>query len=127
VNIIHITTRAAWSESARLGQYASPSLAAEGFIHCSTADQVLPVAAKFYRGQSGLVLLVVDPIRLTSVLKWEPPADGSTPPGVPEGAAFPHIYGPLNLQAVTQVLDFEPDGDGNFRLPPEITTGAAQA
>lgn len=114
---MHIASRLAWKEAERIGQYAPPSLESEGFIHCSTAEQVAPVAAKYYRGQTGLILLVVDPQRLTSLLKWEPPADGLTPPGVPANALFPHIHGALNLDAVVQVLDFEPDANGEFSLP----------
>ncbi len=83
----------------------------------------MPVAAKYYRGQTGLVLLVLDPERLTSVLRWEPPAEGSPPPGVPSDALFPHLYGPLNLDAVVQVLDFEPDSKGEFSLPAALIPG----
>jgi len=117
VNLVHISSRLAWNEAARLGQYAPPSLDTAGFIHCSSADQAVPVASSFYRGQTGLILLVIDPRRLTSILKWEPPAEGSPPPGLPADSLFPHIYGPLNLDAVVQVLDFEPDANGEFSLP----------
>jgi uncharacterized protein (DUF952 family) len=89
----------------------------EGFIHCSNAEQALAVASSFYRGQTGLVLLVIDPRRLTSLLKWEPAAGGPPPPGLPADSLFPHIYGSLNLDAVLQVLDFEPDASGEFSLP----------
>ncbi len=120
MNIIHITTRKAWIDATRLGQYSAPSLESEGFIHASTVKQVLPVAAQYYQGQSGLVLLVIDPKRLTSELKWEPPAGGTPPPGVPEGDAFPHIYGPIKLDAVVQVLDFTAAENGEFVLPPPL-------
>lgn len=115
--ILHITPRAAWLDAQKKGEYIAPSLASEGFIHCSTPSQALPVAEKFYKGQAGLVLLVIDPARLSADLKWEPPFDGTPPPGVPAGEAFPHIYGPINLSAVVQVLDFEPDSRNQFHLP----------
>ncbi len=123
MNLVHITSRLAWDEAGRLGQYAPSSLGSQGFIHCSSVDQVLPVAAQFYRGQSGLVLLVVDPRRLISPLKWESSAEGAPPPGVDAEALFPHIYGPLNLDAVVQVLDFEPDANGVFVLPDVLLQG----
>ncbi len=75
------------------------------------------MAEKYYKGQSGLVLLVIDPRRLTSDLKWEPPAEGAPPPGVPAGETFPHIYGPINLDAILQAVDFEPGPDDHFSLP----------
>ncbi len=117
MNIIHITSRRLWDEARRAGQYASPGLPTDGFIHCSTVSQVVPVAGRFYRGQTGLVLLVVDPARLSSTLKWEPSAEGAPPPGVPAADLFPHVYGPINLDAVVQVLDFEPAPSGEFVLP----------
>jgi uncharacterized protein (DUF952 family) len=121
VKVIHITSRKAWMDARNGGLYSAPSLAAEGFIHCSTTEQVLPVARKFYRSQTGLVLLVIDPARLTSTVKWEPPADGLVPSGLPAIAVFPHIHGPINVEAVVQVLDFDPDANGEFNLPAALT------
>jgi uncharacterized protein (DUF952 family) len=120
VNIIHITSRTAWISAVQAGQYVAPSLKSDGFIHCSTISQVLPVAEKYYKGQTGLVLLVIDPLRLASGMKWEPPAEGAPPPGVPVGDPFPHIYGLINLDAVVETLDFEPGPNGNFSLPPSL-------
>jgi uncharacterized protein (DUF952 family) len=122
MNVLHITTRKAWIDATRAAAYSAPSLEDEGFIHASTLKQVLPVAARFYRGQTGLVLLEIDPARLSSDLKWEPPTGGPLP-GVPERDAFPHIYGPINLDAIVQVLDFEADANGDFSLPPALTAG----
>ncbi len=115
--ILHITSRQAWSDAQKAGEYTAPSLSSEGFIHCSTAAQVVPVAEKFYKGQSGLVLLVIDPTRLSSDLKWEPPFDGAPPPGVDSAELFPHVYGPIHLDAVVRVVGFEPSADGKFVLP----------
>jgi len=115
LNIYHITSRKAWIDATRNGAYRAPSLESEGFIHCSTAAQVLPVARNFFAGQNGLVLLVIDTRRLESELRWESAAPLQ---GVAPGVTFPHIYGPIALDAVAQVLDFEPDGRGDFVLPP---------
>ena len=115
--IIHITSRTAWDKAQKRGDYRTESLATEGFIHCSTVSQVLSVAENFYKGQRGLVLLAIVPTLLTSNLKWEPPSGGTLPPGVPQGDPFPHIYGPINLAAVAQVVDFEPYANGQFQMP----------
>lgn len=114
MNIYHITTRSAWIDATRSGSYTADSLASEGFIHCSTAAQVLPVARQFYRGQTGLVLLVIDTRSLKVPVKWEQ----SAPPGVPDSSAFPHVYGPIGLEAIAGCLDFEPDARGEFVVPP---------
>jgi uncharacterized protein (DUF952 family) len=116
--IFHITSRKDWETAQAKGKYIADSLQTEGFIHCSTLAQVLPVADNFYRGQSGLVLLMIEPTLLSSDLKWEPPSGGTPPPGVPEGDKFPHIYGPINLDAVVNVLDFIRDSNGDWSLPP---------
>lgn len=115
VNIYHITTRGAWIGATRAGRYAADSLESEGFIHCSTAAQVVPVAERFYRGQTGLVLLVIETGKLTAPVKWE---QSAPPPGVDAGAAFPHLYGPIGLDAIAACLDFEPNESGEFAMPP---------
>jgi len=115
--ILHITSGEAWASAQKAGRYVAPSLAGEGFIHCSTRVQAVPVAEKFYTGQTGLVLLVIDPARLSSELKWEPPFDGAPPPGAPAADLFPHVYGPINLDAVRKVVEFAPNADGKWILP----------
>ena len=118
--IYHITSRSAWSAARQSGQYRAESLDTEGFIHCSTGSQVLPVVEKYYMGQPDLLLLVIDPDLLASELKWEPPSGGAPPPGVPEGDLFPHIYGPINLNAVVKAMDLEANPDGNYNLPVDL-------
>ena len=114
--IYHITSRKAWEEAQANGEYRADSLTTEGFIHCSTFEQVLPVAHNFYKGQGGLIVLGIEPSLLSSDLKWEAPAGGGPPPGVPVGDQFPHIYGPINLSAVLKVVDLESKSDGTFTL-----------
>ena len=111
--ILHITSRSAWSAAQKSVQYTADSLAEAGFIHCSKSDQVLRVAELVYAGQPGLVLLVIEPARLTSELRWDPGVDLTT-------ELFPHIYGPINLDAVVRVLDFAPAPDGKFHLPKSL-------
>lgn len=107
--ILHITHRSDWETAQAAGEYRADSLAAEGFIHCSTVEQVLGPANEFYRGKDDLVLLVIDPARLAAELVYED--------SYHIGTAFPHIYGPLNLDAVTSVVPFPPLADGTFELP----------
>jgi len=118
--ILHLASNDAWLAADNEGVYRTDSLSAEGFIHCSKPSQIVDMANTFYHGQMGMVLLVIDPSRLEAELKWEPPAEVA-PSHAPAGALFPHIYGPLNLDAVVKVVAFEPDQDGNFTLPDELT------
>lgn len=109
--ILHITQKSAWDAAQQSGFYSAPSLATEGFIHCSTPAQAVATAERFYAGQRGLVLLVIDSERVQSEVKYEAGTDKPD-------ELFPHIYGTLNLDAATRVLDFAPDSDGEWVLPP---------
>jgi len=111
--ILHATTREAWIGARKLGRYEADSLAGQGFIHCSKADQILRVANMLFKGQKGMVLLVIDLSKLDSQLRWEPGEDLPTD-------LFPHVYGPINLEAVVDVLDFEPGPGGLFSLPVKL-------
>lgn len=111
--IVHITEADAWERARAAGTYRAESLDTEGFIHCSTPEQAAETADRYFAGRSGLLLLVVDPAQLQPALVYEP-ATG--------GAQYPHVYGPLNLDAVRAVLPFSPGPDGRFSLPPEIAT-----
>jgi uncharacterized protein (DUF952 family) len=109
--ILHITHPANWQQAQATGAYCADTLASEGFIHCSTPSQVVATAQRFYRGQSPLVLLCIDPRLVQAEIKYESAVSGEL---------FPHIYGPLNLTAVINVLPFTLQVDGTFGLPAAI-------
>ena len=116
--IYHITPHTDWESAQQKGEYRAESLAIEGFIHCSTEEQAAPVANAFYPAQKGLLLLVIDSARLKSKLQYDPPAH-PTPESAPASlhGEFPHIYGALNLDAVIETCEFEPDGNDIFHFP----------
>jgi uncharacterized protein (DUF952 family) len=117
--IYHITSRAAWGAAKKIGAYTAPSLAGEGFIHCSQAGQIERVANAFYAGQKELFVLVIDPAKITSPLKWEDPSHPmpNAPIDIPSAEKFPHIHGPLNLEAVIRTIVWAPDANGSFIFP----------
>lgn len=108
--IFHITRREAWEKAA--GAYRTEMLAVEGFIHCSTREQVIQVANTRFRGQSGLVLLSIDTDKVRAEIRHENLEGGLL--------LFPHIYGEINADAVIQVTAFEPRADGYFTLPARL-------
>ncbi|MGH7813953.1 MAG: DUF952 domain-containing protein [Candidatus Binataceae bacterium] len=115
--IFHILKRAEWDRAIACGSYTPESLAVEGFIHCSTAGQILGTANNFFRSQHGLAVLCIDERRLAAPLRFE------TPAGVGDPRAeirFPHIHGPLNCAAAIEVVDFPGESDGTFRLPERL-------
>ncbi|MEP7023595.1 MAG: DUF952 domain-containing protein [Actinomycetota bacterium] len=108
--IYHIASAADWAQARAAGEYTTSTrgltLDQVGYLHAAHAHQVAGVANAFYAGEPDLVVLVIDTalvgpeIRLDSV-------PGSDEP-------FPHIYGPLNADAVTAVLPLRPGPDGRF-------------
>ena len=94
--IYHVTSEAEWSLAKQKGFYESPSLKEEGFIHCSEERQVAGVLERYFEGRDDLVKLVIDTSKLTSryVQEWSPSTQDT----------FPHIYGPINVDAVIDVI-----------------------
>ncbi len=110
--LLHITTAEAWREAVAAGRHAPPSLAAEGFVHCSLPEQVAATANRFFPGERGLILLVIDEARLGAPVRYENLEGGAEP--------FPHVYGAIEPAAVVGVVPYEPDASGRFgdpRLP----------
>jgi uncharacterized protein (DUF952 family) len=94
--IYHITTAEEWKTAEQEGFYEAPSLKSEGFIHCSEENQIAGVLERYFEGQTDLVKLVIDTDKLKSryVQEWSPSIRDT----------FPHIYGPINLDAVEEVV-----------------------
>ncbi len=94
--IYHVTTAAEWNTAKEKGYYESSSLKSEGFIHCSEEHQVAGVLERYFADQNGLVKLVIDTDILKSryVQEWSPSTHDT----------FPHVYGPINREAVIDVI-----------------------
>ena len=114
--ILHITKRQAWDKAREAGSYTAGSLETQGFIHCSTSGQVVGVASFLFRGQPDLVLLCIDEVKVGSDVRYENLDGGQK--------LFPHVYGPINLDSIVDVLDFPPQADGTFALPAQLRDGA---
>jgi len=95
MNVYHITPLNNWRKALEYGAYSADSLEKDGFIHCCTKDQTEGVLKMWFRGEADLLLLEIDPTLLSTEIKYED-SHGS-------GELFPHIYGPLNLDAVVAV------------------------
>ena len=94
--IYHVTSAEEWNVAKEKGSYEAPSLRSEGFIHCSQDHQVAGVLERYFVGKDGLVKLVIDTDKLESryVSEWSPSVQDT----------FPHIYGPINVSAVIEVI-----------------------
>ena len=107
--LLHICRAAEWDATA--AEYRADSLTTEGFIHLSRPDQVTTAAENHFLGQADLILLVIDPGRVGAPIRTE---------DLYGTGAYPHLYGPLPVTAVTEVIPFPSNPDGTFTLPPQL-------
>lgn len=107
--VYKICTAALWADAERERVFrGAPVDVADGYIHFSTAEQVAETLTKHFAGQTDLLLVEVDTARLGDALKWEPSRGG---------VLFPHLYGDLELSAVTRVMALPRGPDGRHALP----------
>ncbi len=110
--IYHIAYSADWEKAESEGTYTTSTkgrtLAEQGYIHAGDAPRVAPVANLFYAEDDGLVVLVIDTDRLASPVKYDPAPGWEEP--------LPHIYGPINPDAVIELRPLDRGEDGKFRF-----------
>lgn len=80
------------------GEYRCESLDTEGFIHCCDRNQLVGVVSRYYQDVDDVVLLLLDADKITAALIRENTVGGSE--------LFPHIYGPINSEAVIDTVPF---------------------
>jgi uncharacterized protein (DUF952 family) len=106
--IYHLVPNEYWEAQLLDRFYVPADFAREGFIHCTRGDeQIAIVANRYYRNdRRGWHVLVIDEKAVSSEIKYEPGADGML---------YPHVYGPLNREAVIEVLPMPRDPGGVFQ------------
>jgi uncharacterized protein (DUF952 family) len=110
--VYHICRAETWEAAARAGRYdGSEDDRRDGFLHFSTADQIVESARRHRAGQAGLVLVAVESARLGERLRWEPSRGG---------ALFPHLYGPLDPDEAASVVKLPLGPDGEHLFPPLV-------
>lgn len=108
--IYHMCPAAAWDAAVAAGEYiGNPDDRRDGFLHFSTAAQIVESARRHRAGQAGLVLLAVDAERLGDRVKWEVSRGGDL---------FPHLYGRLLTGEVARIEPLPLGPDGEHRFPP---------
>jgi uncharacterized protein (DUF952 family) len=107
--LVHLCSADDWLAMQASGEHRPDSLDVNGFVHLSTPQQVHLPANRLYAGRTDLVLLRIDPARLSSPIRWEPGVATD-----PDAMVFPHLYGALPASAVTNVTSYRPDANGRF-------------
>jgi uncharacterized protein (DUF952 family) len=107
--IFKIVSNAEWEDAERSGVFTGSRVdLADGFIHFSTAAQLAETATRHFAGQTDLVLVAVDAAALGPALRREPSRGGDL---------FPHLYGPLPLDAVRWVRPLPLGANGQHEFP----------
>lgn len=104
--IQHITTQKDWTLAKEKKEYDFCALKKEGFIHCSFPEQTIATANRFFTNISDLLVLDIDSSKCQSEIKIEKAFD------IDE--SFPHIYGPINIDAVVKVNRLVKSEEGRF-------------
>jgi len=116
VDIFHITTEAYWAHAQADGAYSLSTrgltLAQVGFVHCAFEEQVSSVANSFFRGVAKLVVLRIAIDKLSVAVRYEDLQGGHE--------VFPHVYGPINLDAVVAIMLLPASVDGTFTFSAAI-------
>jgi uncharacterized protein (DUF952 family) len=93
------------------GAWAPGSLTTDGFIHASPADQLTRVANKHYTRFEELRIVFVRADRVLPEIRWEPASDD---------LLYPHIYGPLNMDAAERSVSVKKGEGGRFTVPDPV-------
>ena len=105
MRLYHIASEADWL--ARDGSsYRPDGFDREGFVHCSSAEQLVEVANRMFRGRRDLVVLEIVAELLDPDVVWEDLYDA--------GSEYPHVYGPVDLRAISSATPLIPGPDGTF-------------
>lgn len=110
--ILHITTEEAMVAARAEGTYRGDTLESQGFIHASEHDQVAEVANRLFVGRDDLILLHIDEDRIEPRVVRENLEGGTV--------QYPHIYGPLNLDAILGATPYRVSENGAFDVPPPL-------
>ena len=129
--IYHLTPASYYHCQPENQPYQTETLAQEGFIHCTAgAEKLIEVANIYFANfRDDLLVLEIDPAQLTAPLIFEPPIPPINAPVVTEETStshlntlFPHIYGPLDRQAILSCFALQRDQAGRWQMP-ELTAG----
>lgn len=110
--LFHIAESSDWEKAIEVGSYKPAAFDKEGFIHLSTADQVIATAVRYYAGRRGLMLLEIEDTDFQNFLRFE---------ASPSGELFPHVYTVLPVDKIKAIhpLILGPDGIFSWPVSPD--------
>ena len=107
--IFHITTKEKWKNAKKEGTYSSTTLVSQGFIHCSTKDQVIEIANCLFKDVLNVIILEIIEEKIKGKIVYEN-FEGKK-------ELFPHIYGKIELDTVNTIYELQKDDNGEYYFP----------
>ena len=112
--IVITATEQAWQQAKESGQYMQSTIDSTlediGFIHATFPDQTIAMVNRHFTNRDDVVLLLAGADKISSPVKYEAALSG-------RAGTFPHIYGPLNVDAVYAAIKLSKSDDGMFITP----------
>ena len=105
MRIVHLCFAGEWKSAQESGYLRAASLQTEGFVHCSAPEQVAATAGRYFPNAPDLVALQIDTELLENQVKQEVAANGEV---------YPHVYGPINVSSVVDVVVWPPEIGGGI-------------
>ncbi len=107
--IYKVLSRSLWQSAVEVGHFAGASIdIADGYIHFSTAGQLVETVRRHFVGQDDLVIVSFDADSMGDSLRWEPSRGG---------ALFPHLYSSLPTALAIDVIALPLGSDGEHKFP----------
>ena len=106
--IFHVVKKEDWKSQKKDSRYHPDSLDSEGFIHCASGNNIEDVTNRLYEGETNVLLIIINTTLVEPEIRYESSDDSDT--------KYPHIYGPLNMDAVVDKIELAAEDDGSYKI-----------
>lgn len=106
--IFHVVKKEDWKLQKKDSRYHPESIDTEGFIHCSPGREIEEVTNRLFKGESDILLIIINTTLVEPEIRYENSGDSDT--------KYPHIYGPLNMDAVIDKIELASEDDGSYKI-----------
>ena len=106
--IFHVVKKEDWKEYKKDSRYHPESLDTNGFIHCSSGRDIESITNSLYKGEDGVLLIIINTTLVEPEIRYENSGNSNI--------KYPHIYGPLNMDAVIDKIELASEDDGSYKI-----------
>ena len=106
--IFHVVKKEDWKSQKKDSRYHPETLDSEGFIHCSSGNKIEEVTNRLYKGETDVLLIIINTTLVEPEIRYESSGNSDS--------KYPHIYGPLNMDAVIDKIELAAEDDESFKI-----------